>query len=109
MMATRSGKMDRLITIQSKTTEKDEYGEEIETWDTHAKVWAMRRDLRGNEFYAAQQLNAEINTVFKTRYVSGIAPDSHRIVYDGLTYNILAVVELGRREALELMVKARVE
>lgn len=105
----RSGPADRLITIQSKTVEKDEYGEEIETWTEVKKIWAMRRDLRGKEFYAAQQLNAEINTVFKTRYVSGITPDSHRVVYDGLTYNILAVVELGRREALELMVKARVE
>lgn len=105
----RAGAMDRLITIQSKSTSQDSYGEPIETWSDYTTVWAQRRDLRGNEFFAGQQLSAQVNTVFKIRYQSGITPYSHRISYDGLVYDILGVIELGRREALELMVKARVE
>ena len=39
---------------------------------------------------------------FIVRWRAGIQPGTHRVVYDGRTYQIEAVVELGRREGLQL-------
>ncbi len=105
----RAGIMDRRIELQQKTVIQDTYGEEIETWKKKATIWAGKRDFRGKEFFAAQQLNAEVSGVFCIRYRPDITPDDHRIIYDGKTYDIKAVTEFGRREGLQLMVEARFE
>ena len=104
----RSGPLDRVLTLQKKTPTQDTYGEEIYTWTEVAKIWGQRKDLRGSEFYTAQQLESKITATFRTRFRSDITPGENRIVYDDVVYDIQAVIELGRREALELMVIARV-
>jgi len=37
------------ITIQTKTVARSAMGDETETWTDLATVWAVRRDLRGEE------------------------------------------------------------
>ena len=105
----RSGNLDRQVELQAKTVKQDNYGEEIETWTKIATIWAGRKDLRGNEFFAAKQLSAEITCKWIVRYRNDITPDASRLVYDGKIHDVLAVIELGRREGLELMTDARVE
>lgn len=104
----RAGRLDRLITIQRKTSAVDSFGEPIETWATLVTVWSEMIPVRGQERYAAMQEIAEIDTVFKVRFRTGITP-LDRISYDSRIYDITHVLEIGRREGLELMTKARAE
>lgn len=104
----RSGRLDRLITIQVKTSTEDSFGEMIETWATLAEVWAELKYLRGSEWFAAQQEGASVDVIFRIRYRDDVTP-LNVIVYDSRTYDISAVLELGRREGLELYASARAE
>jgi SPP1 family predicted phage head-tail adaptor len=97
-----AGRLDRRITLQVFTSTTDEYGEVIETWTDLAEVWAEVRPLRGVERVEAAQLAAQVDTRFTIRYRDDLAPGRHRITYQGRRYNIQAVLELGRREALQL-------
>lgn len=97
-----AGRLDRRITLQAFTSTTDDYGEVIETWTDLAEVWAEVRPLRGVERVEAAQLAAQVDTRFTIRYRDDLAPGRHRITYQGRLYNIQAVLELGRREALQL-------
>lgn len=96
-----SGKLDRYITIQSATETKDSFGAPIQTWATLASVWAQIKEVRGKEYFAAQAVNSEVDTIFAIRYRSDVTTKM-RISYDSKTYDIQSVVEVGRRDGLEL-------
>ena len=105
----RSGRLDKRITIQRKTTTPNDYGELIETWVDLVTVWAIYLPARGSERFAAQQQIAEIDTVFRIRYRQGVTA-MDRIVYNGRTYDIKAVVDMcGRKDGIELYAKTRAE
>lgn len=104
----RSGSLDRRITLQRKSTVQNSTGEQIETWIDLAPVWASKKDLRGNERFAAQQIMAEVDTQFRIRYRAGLTPID-RVFYAGKYYDVKAVLEIGRREGMDLMAQARAE
>jgi SPP1 family predicted phage head-tail adaptor len=88
-------------------TEND-YGEAVETWTTLATVWAEKIPVRGSERYAAMQTVAEVDTRFKIRYRTDVSP-LDRVVCNGITYDVLGVLEIGRREGWEILAKGRAE
>lgn len=105
----RSGELDRLITIEQATESTDAYGAPTLTWDPPAnswQVWAQVKPIRGQEYFAAQQVNARVDTTFRIRYRSDITTKM-RISYGGEYYDIQSIIELGRREGLELMAIVR--
>ena len=105
----RSGRLDKRITIQRKMTIPNDYGELVETWVDLVTVWAIYLPARGSERFAAAQQIAEIDTVFRIRYRQGVTA-MDRIVYNGRTYDIKAVVDMcGRKDGIELYAKARAE
>ena len=104
----KAGSLDRRIVLRAKLLTPDEMGQALETWSDLASVWAEKTDLRGREFFAARAINAEIETRFRIRWRAGVTP-ALRIAHDGRDYEILSVVEIGRREGLELMCKARAD
>ena len=105
----RSGRLDKRITIQRRTMTDNEYGEPVETWADLVTVWAIYLPARGSERFAAAQQIAEIDTVFRIRFRQGITV-TDRIIYNGKTYDIKAVVDMpGRKEGIELYAKARAE
>ena len=95
--------MQRAITIQ------DNYGEEIKTWTTIAAVWAERKELRGEERWQALQTVAKIEAIYRIRWMAGLTPVDRLIDTDGRVYDIQAVLEIGRREGLDLQVSAHAE
>ena len=111
-MACALGRMDRLIDIQEKTTAQDGAGQPIEDWtDLSTNVWAEWIPVSGREFFAAQQTNATALAQFRIRYRSDITVGSHRIVYDGNTYDIAEAEEdkrFGYKEFLFIRAVARV-
>ncbi len=102
----RPGEMDRHVVVQKRTVVgQNDYGEEIYSW-TDVDVWARRRDLRGDERYAAQQTLSKITCKYHIRYRTDIDVKD-RLVDDGQTYDIHAVLPIRRREGLELLVSGR--
>lgn len=104
----RAGRLDRRVTIQARTAAQNSaHGETTYTWADVATVWAAVQDLRGREYFAAQQEQAEVSTRFTMRWRTGVTV-LNRLVYDGKTYNIRQVAELGRRAGLEILADAEV-
>ena len=98
--------MDRRITIQQPVVSKDGYGEPIITnWTPVATVWAQVIPVSGREYFDAAAARAEKLTRFRIWWRSGIT-ETMRVVYDDRNYDIRSVVELGRREGLEIAAEA---
>lgn len=106
-----AGRLDRRIVFERATaSQASPSGEQVLTWATEATVWAEVTPLGGRELFQAQQLEAKADTRFRIRHKAGITPDEKlRIAYGGRYYDLRSVVELGRREGLEILAEARTE
>lgn len=102
-----SGDLDRRITIEDVTRGQSGTGQPVETWSVFATVWASKRDLRGREYFEARADQAEVTTEFKIRPLTGLKREM-RIQYDGETYDIMHIAELGRREGHMILARAQV-
>lgn len=102
----RAGELDRKIVIETLTPARDAYGATVDTWGTFATVWAKRKDLRGDEYFSAQQVNARVDAIFTIRWLSGVLP-TMRIAHDGQYWDIRNINELGRREGLEIYAEVK--
>lgn len=101
----QAGTLDRRITIQALTVTLDDLGGIVETWGDVATVWARFLPGAGREAYNAAAVHATAEARFRLRWRSDVTT-VHRVSYDGKSWDILAVDEIGRREGLELKVKA---
>jgi len=98
--------MNRRIVIREKSVTRDAYGAEVITWGTVATVWAAVLPVRGREYVAMREAQADITTRFLIRYRAGITP-AMQIQFDGTDYGIVEVINPGdARETLELMARA---
>lgn len=103
----RAGKLDRRIRIERAETGENTLGEEALTWLPLAEVWAAVAPGPGRERFASAETAAEATTVFTIRWQRQLADLSpkDRIkypVHHGDYFNIHAVVEVGRREGLQI-------
>lgn len=104
----RAARLDRRITIQSRTEAQDATtGEATYTWADVDTVWAEIQELRGREYFAARQVQADIGVKFTIRYRAGVTV-LNRISYDGRVYNIRHIATLGRKAGLEIFADAQV-
>lgn len=102
----RAGPLDRSAVLKHRVlTRNSTTGEEVVTYTTYATVWAGKRDLRGREFFAAQQVNADLTTIWQIRYRTDVVA-TDQLVVDDVAYNINSVAEIGRRDGLELQATA---
>ena len=79
------------VTIEQKTAGEDAWGQPVETWETVAIAPAEVWPLSGREYIAAQAEQAGVTTKITIRYQAGIEP-AMRVLHDGKTYNIRAVL-----------------
>ena len=100
-----SGRLDRRITIQSKTESQDAFGAPIAAWVSFAAVWAERIEMSGREFFTAQQVTPEVIRKYRIRWVSNLTTLNRILDEDGEPFDIVRVAEVGRRHWLELTVK----
>ena len=89
--------MRQRITIQSKTVERDTFGDEVITWVEFDVVWAAVEPLTGREFLDAKMVTAEVTTRIRIRHQDGISPEM-QVVFGSKTYDILAVIHVQERE-----------
>lgn len=101
----RAGLLRHLVTIEHYTVIRLPNGTIIEDWAPFANVWAEVRDLRGREFWSAQQVQSEVTTRILIRYLPGVSSDM-RVVHEGQVYEIDHILEPdGRRRELQLLCK----
>jgi SPP1 family predicted phage head-tail adaptor len=105
----KAGSLDRRVTLQAKTSGRDDFGADTESWAPLATVWAQKLDVTGRERLAGGQVQAEMDARFRVRWRGDVSAAATRLVYAGRTYDILAIAELGRREGLELSCRVRVD
>ena len=98
----RAGRMDRYLTIQKKVNSKDNDGATIETWSTRTYCWGEKRNLNMSERLQASAVESNISARYYVRYDTDISVQD-RIVDGSDTYEILGILEIGRKKGLELI------
>lgn len=86
------GELNRRITLQTRTSTQDTYGQAQDTWTDWATCWAKIESMSGNEMVAAQAINAELTHKVTIRYRPGVLA-SMRLLYGDRIFNIGSVVE----------------
>jgi SPP1 family predicted phage head-tail adaptor len=87
----------------------DLYGEAVVTFETLANVWAnvaYRNTGTGQEEEEAEKEQAVDKVSFTIRYRSDVNT-GQRVSYNGNTYNIRSISEVGRKRFLELKAEGR--
>ena len=90
---------DKKVTIERLTGTADAHGHIDQTaasnWSTYATAFCAVQSKGGREFWKVQQVNADVTHVWDTQWSKTIAaatPDM-RLKHEGVTYNILAVID----------------
>jgi SPP1 family predicted phage head-tail adaptor len=102
-MSLKIGNLDRRITFQMESFERNEFNEKITTWVNFKTVWAHVISTPGNEAYIADQLTAVLTMSFMIRYRTDI-DIKMRVVYNGAVYKVVSITEPEgtRREFLRV-------
>ena len=101
------GSLDKRITLQSRSATLDDYGQELNSWNNVATVWASIMPIGGREKLRAMAIESELTHTVAIRYDVRFLPpktvDAWRISYTtpaGVRiFNITAArdVDEGRR------------
>lgn len=108
----QAGKLDRRISLESKTTTRNAVGGNIETWVLYADRWASHRELKGNAAVSGEVKDrlfyGEGDTVFVIRY-DALVESTMRLTYNGKIYAIEAVREFGdgRQVFMEMIANSK--
>jgi len=97
------GKLNRKIVIQSQTATQDAIGQPLpDTWTTFASPWAHIRFMNGVETMKGDSPTSVAKASIRIRYREDIT-NAMQVVYNGITYRILAVLpDEAKREHVDL-------
>lgn len=106
-----AGKLDRKIVIQRFTSTLDSYNEPVLSWSTLATRSASYEPISDGERFRAGETAATASARFVIRYSSAVSTlnPKDRLTFDGDTWQILHVKEIGRREGIEITVSGRAD
>lgn len=90
-----AGNYNRKVTFYRDTYTRDGFGEPIVSCSSVCSLWARVRIKDGKEFWAAQQINAELSGLITLRYTTQITPDM-TMKFEGNDYEIIAVIPKER-------------
>ena len=111
-MALPAGRYNRKITLQRFTsTTAAGSGEQVKVWSDIATRFASKRDVSDSERMASAEMSAQIGTRFVVRWeqlLSDINPKD-RLLFDGRTFEIVAVKEIDQRVGIEISAIARAD
>ena len=98
------GKLDRRIVIQSYGENANEFGEKEISFSDLATVWARIEYQNKDtvEEFQAKRETAVTSVLFTIRYNAAYRSKKNRISYQSEIYDIISVVELGRRHYLKI-------
>ncbi len=104
-----AGPLDSRITLRRASLTTNALGEEIPTWRDLASVWARRDWSPGGEQLTTQELGSTVSASFRIRWSSRLRDlnPRDRVLASGREWDIMSVIEIGRREGLEITAQAR--
>lgn len=108
----RAGKLDRRIAIYASSIRDNQYGDpEPDHLVELTRVWASVRPAPGSERLTSAENAASAPTVFWVRWSALLAAlnPKDEIEYQDRRYGIVSVVEIGRREGLEIAAVGRAD
>lgn len=92
------GRLDKRITIQSRSSSLDAYGQQVNTWSTVLECWANIRPMGGSERLQALAMESQLSHTVAIRYNPLVMPpttaDAYRVLYGSRLFNIVAVRNL---------------
>lgn len=98
----KAGRLNRMIDIERiGVPALDEDRVPVDTWATIAKLPAEFVQVSADEFLTGGGTASASVVIFRTRYRDGVE-ETDRVRFNGRTFGILSVVELGRRQGLEI-------
>jgi SPP1 family predicted phage head-tail adaptor len=110
-MTISAGELDRRITIERATKTRDKANDEIDGWVSEFRLWASKRDYSSRENVGTSQVVREADTLFTIRWskaARAIAPESHRVMYQGSIYEIVGCIEAAdRQDGINILCAAR--
>jgi SPP1 family predicted phage head-tail adaptor len=106
-----AGTLDRRIDIQRATVTLDGFGGESRTWATIGNLWASMTPISDGERFRSDERAADITTRFVVRWSSltSTVDAKDRLIFDGRTFEIYGVKEIGYRDGVEITAAARGE
>lgn len=104
----RGGTLNRSINIQSRTTGKDSFGGQTQTWTTLKTVYALIEALSGSERAAAMSYSTDVSHRVTVRYDAlwsdPRAVATYRIQYGTRLFNIEAAMNVDEaNKVIELI------
>ena len=93
-------KLTEAIVISRRTTTQDRYGATDEAW------LPVAGNTTARDFLRAGGEGEEALTVFRIRYRDDVTLED-RVIAGARMFDIVEVIEIGRRNGLELRVRAR--
>lgn len=105
-----AGKRNRRVVVERATITQDAgSGENIETWTTLATEFAEVLPLSDRELVQVAEVSAEITTRFRLAWKPTLASvnPKDRLSFNGQTWGIWGVKEIGFREGIEISASAR--
>lgn len=101
----RAGELRKRVTLQRLVAGRDSLGGVTESWEDVGTYWAAVEPLKGHEFFAASQVNAEVTGRIRMRYRPGVDP-TMRAALGTRVFAIQAVIDVDERHReLHLMVR----
>lgn len=106
-----AGRLDRRVQFRRVTETNTGLGV-VEAWADHGSpVWASRNDISDGEKAVAGSIYGEVSARFVIRssiFARGITPKDE-CTCDGLTWRIVGLKEMGRRDYIEVTAVARLD
>lgn len=101
----RAGQLRHRVEIQKPEEEQSASGEMEVTWHTSNWSWADIRPLSGREYFAAEQVNADITHEIIMRHDPTLTV-KHRIRHGLRVFELNAILNEGERDRmLRIMAK----
>ena len=87
-----SSMLRRRITVQSRASSLDSFGQQITTWTDLLSCWASIEPLSGSELIAAQAVSSELSHTVTILYRVTVTA-AMRVIYQGRVLNIQSVTD----------------
>ena len=100
------GQMNRKVSIVKFVTTRNSTNEKEVTREVIAEPWAAMVDVSGNEDIEGK-VRYLVNKKFTIRYNQTVNDLKNQLglIYEGKLYDVVNVVEIGRKSHLQLIVK----
>jgi head-tail adaptor len=97
----RAGNLDRVIRIERSFIALDLYGVPFTAWTLFATMRAQKLENAVSDREGARGDTTDNIIAFRMRWIDGVTLE-HRVSYEGQTFKIMTIKEIGRRVGLDV-------